>query len=312
MDLTKIRERLAQLNQGDNQKKHIWKPSPGDTTIRIVPYAHNPDWPFLELYFHYEITKKQVLSPITNGDADPIEEFAAELRATGQKDDYFLSKKLSPNMRTYVPIIVRGKESEGPKFWGFGKTTYEELLKLLDDPDWGDITSLTEGRDIVVSYEKGNGGDQYAKTSIRPKPSITPASKDKTVLESLENMPKVEDLWPVGKYNDLKVALERYLNNLVGADDEATDTEPEVKPEPKPSSAKSVPKKEPAVQEEVAKPTKEESKGFTNKNTLDDEFAEILDSRPSAVGTTSSAKPAAKTAPKATLDPEAAFDEMFK
>ena len=310
MDLTKIRERLAQLNQGADQKKHIWKPSPGDTTIRIVPYAHNPDWPFLELYFHYEITKKSVLSPITNGDPDPIEEFAAELRATGQKDDYFLSKKLSPAMRTFVPIIVRGKESEGPKFWGFGKTTYEELLKLLDDPDWGDITSLTEGRDIVVSYEKGNGGDQYAKTSIRPKPSVTPASKDKAVLESLENMPKVEELWPMGKYNDLKTSLERYLNNLVG-EEETTDAEPEVKPEPpKASAAKSVPKKEPAVQEEEA--VTPQAKGFTDKNTLDDEFAQILDSRPSAVGTTSSAKPAAKTAPKATLDPEAAFDEMFK
>lgn len=309
MDLSKIRERLAQLNQGDNQKKHIWKPSPGDTTIRIVPYAHNPDWPFLELYFHYEITKKQVLSPVTNGEPDPIEEFAAELRSSGQKEDYFLSKKLSPSMRTYVPILVRGKESEGPKFWGFGKTTYEELLKLLDDPDWGDITSLNEGRDIVVSYEKGNGAEQYAKTTIRPKPMISPASKDKSVLESLENMPKVEDLWPLGKYDELKTALERYLRNLVD-DDGTTDQEPEPKKEPepsKPSSTKSVPKKTAPPTQETEDVETEVSNGFTDRNKLDDEFAEILDSKPTAVGTKQT-----KTAPKATLDPEAAFDEMFK
>lgn len=30
-------------------------------------------------------------------------------------------------------ILVRGKEDEGSKFWGFGKTTYEELLKLISN-----------------------------------------------------------------------------------------------------------------------------------------------------------------------------------
>ena len=25
-------------------------------------------------------------------------------------------------MRTFAPVVVRGKESEGVKFWGFGKT----------------------------------------------------------------------------------------------------------------------------------------------------------------------------------------------
>ncbi len=289
MNLNKIRERLALLNSGDNQKKHIWKPTPGDTTIRIVPYAHNPEWPFLELYFHYDITKKSVLSPVTNGDPDPIEEFAAELRSSGQKEDYLLAKKLSPSMRTFVPILVRGKESEGPKFWGFGKSTYEELLKILDDPDWGDITSLTDGRDIVVSYEKGNGPNEFAKTTIRAKPNTTPASKDKDVLESLTNMPTVDELWPVGKYNDLKVALERYLNNLPEGTDEAV-AEP-TPSNPPPSVAKSVPK-----------PT------YENKETLDDEFAQLLDSKPSAKGTT--VQP--KTTPKATPNVEEAFDELFK
>ena len=34
-------------------------------------------------------------------------------------------------MRTYVYVLVRGEESEGIKFWGFGKTVYQELLKLF-------------------------------------------------------------------------------------------------------------------------------------------------------------------------------------
>ena len=35
---------------------------------------------------------------------------------------------MEPKMRTYVPVLVRGKESEGVKFWGFGKLVYQELL----------------------------------------------------------------------------------------------------------------------------------------------------------------------------------------
>ena len=45
-------------------------------------------------------------------------------------------------MRTFAAVIVRGKESEGVKFWGFGKTVYQELLGVIYDPDYGDITDL--------------------------------------------------------------------------------------------------------------------------------------------------------------------------
>ena len=54
-------------------------------------------------------------------------------------------------MRTLQSVIVRGKESEGVKFWGFGKTVYQELLGVIADPDYGDITDFfTNGRDIGI------------------------------------------------------------------------------------------------------------------------------------------------------------------
>ena len=37
-------------------------------------------------------------------------------------------------MRTFAPVIVRGEESEGVKWWGFGKTVYQELLAIIADP----------------------------------------------------------------------------------------------------------------------------------------------------------------------------------
>ena len=54
-----------------------------------------------------------------------------KLKGTGSKDDYRLGKKVEKKMRTYAPVVVRGEESQGVKFWGFGKTVYQELLSII-------------------------------------------------------------------------------------------------------------------------------------------------------------------------------------
>ena len=49
-------------------------------------------------------------------------------------------------------MIVRGEENEGVKYWGFGKTVYQELLSIID-PDYGDISDPVSGRDVVVEFK---------------------------------------------------------------------------------------------------------------------------------------------------------------
>ena len=53
MDITKIKDRLTQLQSTTSTKDSFWKPAPGKTQIRIVPYKFNKDNPFVELFFHY-------------------------------------------------------------------------------------------------------------------------------------------------------------------------------------------------------------------------------------------------------------------
>ena len=122
LDLDAIRKRLSGLQNQTGKQNNLWKPEPGKQTIRIVPYQFNKDNPFIELFFHYGLNGKTFLSPVTHGEPDPVVEFAEKLKATGNRDDWQMSRKLEPKMRTYVPVIVRGQESEGVKFWGFGKT----------------------------------------------------------------------------------------------------------------------------------------------------------------------------------------------
>ena len=59
LNLDAIKAKLNQLNKNDEKKNNLWKPENGKTRVRIVPYIHRKDNPFLELYFHYDISKNQ-------------------------------------------------------------------------------------------------------------------------------------------------------------------------------------------------------------------------------------------------------------
>ncbi len=119
MDINAIKKRLTQLQATNTRTSNLWKPQPGRSQIRIVPYKYNPDSPFIELFFHYDLGGKSYLSPISFGRPDPIEEFAQKLKTSGNKEDYRLGKKVEAKMRTFTPVIVRGEENEGVKYWGF-------------------------------------------------------------------------------------------------------------------------------------------------------------------------------------------------
>tara|TARA_Y100001938_G_C8035758_1_gene403236 strand:+ start:424 stop:1200 length:777 start_codon:yes stop_codon:yes gene_type:complete len=226
MDINAIKKRLTQLTSQTNKTSNLWKPQPGKNQIRIVPYAHCKENPFIELFFHYDIGQRSYLSPMSFGRPDPIEEFADKLKAGGNKDDWKLGKKLEAKMRTFVPVIVRGQEKEGVKFWGFGKTVYQELLTFIADPDYGDIADPASGRDIVVTFKTAEEtGKAFPSTSIMVKPNQTPCTEDKDVIESVKNQVKITELYKELSYDDLTGILEDWLNPSDSDEEEETKEE---------------------------------------------------------------------------------------
>ena len=221
INLDAIRNRLNGLKNANNRTSNIWKPEPGEHQIRIVPYTHNRENPFIELHFYYNFSKKSLLSPSSFGRPDPILEFAKKLQQAGDKESWIAGKKLEPKMRTYVPVIVRGQENEGVKFWGFGKQIYQELLSFIADPDYGDITDLHEGRDIVVTVKSAEeAGKSYAETTIRIKPKQTPATENPAVLDKIKEQPEITELYPEPSYEELKSQLRTWMGNAEDQSDE--------------------------------------------------------------------------------------------
>ena len=228
MDLDAIKSRLNQLQ--NTQTNAFWKPQPGKSQIRIVPYKHDKNNPFSELFFHYSLVpNKTVLSPLSYGRPDPVQQFADKLKSTGNKDEWIQGKRIEPKMRTFVPVVVRGEENEGVKFWGFGKTVYQELLGIIADPDYGDISDSTTGRDIVVERQTpAEAGNQYGKTTIRVKPNVTALSDDSNLLQKLlDEQPDIKELYNEPTFDELKEHLSTFLNPS-DSTEETTEKEPEM------------------------------------------------------------------------------------
>ena len=228
MDINAVRKRLAQLQTTNTRTTNLWKPQPGKTQIRIVPYKLQKDTPFIELFFHYDLGGKSYLSPTSFGRPDPIEEFADKLKSSGNREDWRLGKKLEAKLRTFAPVVVRGEEAQGVKFWGFGKTVYQELLSIIADPDYGDISDATTGRDIVVERQTpAEAGNQYGKTTIRVKPNQTPLAEGADVLKNLlDNQPNLTELYNEQSYDELKQHLGQFLNP--NAETPTEESEPEM------------------------------------------------------------------------------------
>jgi len=214
LDMAKVQARLNALKSTDGKSKFLWKPT-GKHVVRIVPYKHNPENPFIELLFHYGINNKTYLSPSSFNRPDPIVEFANKLKKSGDKEEWKRGRALDPKMRTYVPILVRGEEDQGVKFWGMGKTVYQEILGIIADPDYGDITDPKTGRDITVEFKSAEETKKsFPETAIRVKPNQSPAFdfNNKAILDKFKDQKNILELFPELTYDELAKVMDAWLN----------------------------------------------------------------------------------------------------
>jgi len=236
MDITEIKKELQKINQQKERKsakkvdfdKIFWKPPVGKKVIRVVPYKDNPNNPFVKAYFYYGIGNKVMISPITFDEKDPIQNFTKKLRETNEKENWSLANKLSPKLRIFAPVIVRGEEDKGVRWWQFGKTVYTDFLSMADDEDIGDYTDIQEGRDFTIdTIGPELTGTQYNKSSIRPKTKTTPLSDNEDQINKwLDNQPEPLEGYTRFTFEEMKENLQKWLTP---EEDDEEDVEESVK-----------------------------------------------------------------------------------
>lgn len=230
MSLDKIKAKLEALKQQQNQSTGgnreftnlLWKPSAGKQIIRILPNIPLTllEKPFVPIDFYHEFGKKWQMSPANFDRPDPVLEYCAHILPEGVKlplEEWKAAKnfqkKLLPSIRIFVPILVRGEEHLGVKFWGFGVKVYNELSAFFEDDDYADAASLTAGLDFTIDFTPSpDPKDQrQAKTVITPKRNSSPASDDPAVIELINKMPNIYESFTEPSYDELKNALRVYL-----------------------------------------------------------------------------------------------------
>jgi len=221
MDLSKIKNRLDNLNQASKPKNTekkdytliYWKPkSEGKFQIRFVPSKLNKDNPFQEIFMHYGIGKFPIVALTNWGENDPVVEFSKKLRTSSDSENWRLAKQLDPKMRVFAPVIVRGEEEKGVRLFEFSKTLYMELLSVADDEDYGDFTDINQGFDFVVTATKVQDRPGFG-LSLRPKPKQTPLSDNADTIKTwLENQPILLEERYKYTYDKLKEELQTFIS----------------------------------------------------------------------------------------------------
>jgi len=225
IDLAKMKaKRDALENRGG--KSAFWRPEDGETVIRILPTSDGD--PFKEFWFHYNLGKNPgFLSPKKNfGEEDPLNDFIRQLYNDGSDESVKMAKNLSARQRFFSPVIVRGQEEEGVRLWGYGKTAYKELLNLVLNPEYGDITDVNEGTDLVINYGKPAGA-QFPQTAITPRRrSSALAETEDDISGMLDSIPSYEEVFESARKTptEIQQMLDEFLLGEEDAEEVSSET----------------------------------------------------------------------------------------
>jgi len=227
-----MKKKLATLRgELDGREQSAWfRPDEGDQDIRIVP-APDGD-PLKEVYFHYNVGDHRggIVCPKRNfGDPCPICEFASSLWKEGVASNDEESKKLAKSLfvraRFFSPVVVRGREDEGIKIYGYGKRAYENLLGYILDPDYGDITDTLEGTDIALTYTKPTTPGAYPQTNLKMRRNTSSLLEDTEAIPALlDSMPDIDSLFERHTPEQINAILDEQLAGDGSAESRSKET----------------------------------------------------------------------------------------
>jgi len=238
-----IKERLSKLQSKSSTSAYekidyaalFWKPKLGKQVVRILPRKSNRDFPFAEVSFHqYNIFKKSVYNLENFGEQDPVVQLVKELYNENTEDSKALASKLRPRTKYYAQVLVRGEENLGARIWEFNKTTYEKLLSIMADDDFGDIADVTNGTDLTIEgyndvIKIGKRDVNYVAVNVTPKRNVSAISEDAALVQKvLENQKEITEVYKKYTYDEIKTMLQNYINPQEAAETPTTEQTEEV------------------------------------------------------------------------------------
>lgn len=180
MDMEKIKAKVKELKerQSGGDQPFITLEE-GDNLVRVVPGKGDADF-YQEVGYHYikrgKDKKTYLCNELTFGTPCFFCEFTKQLKKSKDKDDKALGKDWSRRYRCFMKVIDRavGTTKEAWKFLGVGSSIFGQMLGYIADDDWGDMTEVATGYDVVINKTKTGTGDMDVEYDVRPRPKRTP------------------------------------------------------------------------------------------------------------------------------------------
>ena len=231
LDLELLKKEFQEAVAQQTQEEY-WVPEMGESLIRILPPVDGKLF-YKKVGIHYRLAGSgmEFCPKLTADDQCPICEVVDELRKSKSPAAVQLVNRLAVVERYLMNIIPLGEDQKKVRQYIAPKTVRLALLKIILDPDYGDITDLERGRNVVIEKVQGGGG--FVNYSVRAKP------KEISVREllgrelALNEIPDLDDfvMKRIKTYDRLKVVLyggeqELAMDELVERYSDSSKSEP--------------------------------------------------------------------------------------
>lgn len=210
LSLDKVTKKSADLKKSGNYNTDYDKLEKGKNVRRVLPPKGDNDVFWSEGFLHFGLGsdgKKTVTCLETYGEGKkcPICQYVEELKKSKNKEDKQLADRIRRVKRTYIAVLNRDAEEEKPLVLPVGQTIMKQIVDLICDPDYGDITDFEDGRDITITKSGSGLNTEY---SVIAKPKTTIASEDFTAEELDEELPDLDALFVRKSPEELQAILD--------------------------------------------------------------------------------------------------------
>lgn len=239
LDISALAEKLSQLNNtGGNSNSSgmsFLTIKDGRNVLRLLPAREGADMFYEESWVHYGVGKSKtnkngtmITCPTTHDEnaACPVCEVSKEFYSLSTKkdDDYAKqAKALFRKKRVYFNVLSRdedlsefekkgegddakwhrGDKEESPvKVYASGVGILKDIISLIIDPEYGDVTDEEEGLDLIIT--KTGSGQFNTKYDVKTVRKESPIGFDEweECLVDLSLLTKAKDYDAIAKIMD--------------------------------------------------------------------------------------------------------------
>jgi len=227
INLDKMKEKLNEL-ESKGSGLNFYKPTEGQQDmIRLLP-ADDGD-PFVQKWMHYNVGKESFECPHKMyGEDCPVCGFVSKLWDEYNQTQDDETRKAANNLKAkprYYSLVMDREDEGRVMVWSYSKTVCQELVNIVLNPDYGDITDPQTGNDMRISSSK-KAKAIYATVDLQPRPIKTALLESQDAIDDMmATAPDVHSITTRKSFDEIKDALQSYFNQIDVGELETSNTE---------------------------------------------------------------------------------------